>query len=198
MVRSYMSFVAKRELLAQVAPRYRDATGSRKSHILDEFVAATGYARKYAIRLLSEPGPPPVHVIHRPRARHYGRDVQEALAVAWAAANYVCTKRLVPFLPELVASLERHGHLSLSDEARTQLLHISPATADRLLQPLRQHDQVRGVSTTKPGSLLRHQVPVRTFNDWNDTRPGFLEADLVAHCGPRAERKDLYTLVLTD
>jgi hypothetical protein len=123
-----MRFRAKRELLAQIAPRYRDAAGAHKSRILDEFVAATGYARKYTIRLLSDPVPPPVHVICRPRARRYGRDVQEALAVAWAAANYVCTKRLVPFLPELVASLERHGHLSLSDGARSQLLQRPSVT----------------------------------------------------------------------
>jgi len=150
-----MSFHAKRELLAQVAPRYRDATGSRKSHILNEFVAATGYARKYAIRLLGGPITSPVKPITRPRARRYGKDIQAALATAWAAADYVCTKRLAPFLPELVASLERHGHLALTDEARAQLLSISPATADRLLQPLRKRDQARGISTTTAGTLLK-------------------------------------------
>src|SRR5260221_1669301 len=142
-VRSYMSFQAKRELLAQVICRYRDATGRQKSRILDEFVAVTGYARKYAIRLLTQPELPPVKPLTRPRARRYGPEVQAALEMAWAAANQVCAKRLVPFLPDLVASLERHGHLTLSDEGRAQLLRISPATADRLLQPRRRPEQPR-------------------------------------------------------
>lgn len=191
-----MSFQAKRELLAQIAGRYQAATSSHKSQILDEFIAATGYARKYAIRLLS--APPPIQPITRPRPRHYGKPVQEALAIAWAAANYICAKRLVPFLPELVASLERHGHLTLDETTRVQLLSISPATADRLLHPLRTVDQPHGIQTTKRGPLLKHQVPVRTFEGWNDLRPGFMEADLVAHCGQRAEGSYLYTLTLTD
>ncbi len=130
-----MSFQAKRELLVQTAPRYRAAPPWQKRAILNEFVAATGYARTYAIRLLGQPRVPSPAPITRPRARTYGPDVVEALAVAWAAANYVCAKRLVPFLPELVAALERPGHLALSPEVRTRLLTLSPATADRLLQP---------------------------------------------------------------
>ena len=113
-----MSFQAKRELLAQIAPRYREASHSQRSVILNEFVAATGYARKYAIRLLTQPLPLATSPIKRPRARHYGKAVQDALLIAWAAANYICAKRLVPFLPELVAELERHGHLTLTDEVR--------------------------------------------------------------------------------
>jgi hypothetical protein len=193
-----MSFLAKRELLVQVAARYRDATGQQKSQILDEFVAATCYARKYAIHLLTRPELPPVQPLTRPRPRRYGSEVQAALELAWTAANEVCAKRLVPFLPDLVAALERHGHLSLSEQTRTQLLRISPATADRLLRARRRDGQPRGISTTKPGALLKRHVPVRTFTDWNDTRPGFLEADLVAHCGARAEGSYLYSLVLTD
>jgi hypothetical protein len=197
-VRSSMSFLAKRELLAQVAARYRDATSHQKSQILDEFVAATGYARKYAIHLLTQPELPPVQPLTRPRPRRYGPAVQAALELAWVAANEVCAKRLVPFLPDLVASLEHHGHLIVSEETRTQLLRISPATADRLLQARRREGQPHGISTTKPGALLKRHVPVRTFTDWNDARPGFVEADLVAHCSTRAEGSYLYSLVLTD
>ena len=132
-----MSFRAKRELLVQVAPRYRAARHGQRSVILDEFVAATGYDRKYAIRLLLGPIRPP-QPIRRPRVALYGAEVQEALANAWTAANGICGKRLVPFLPELIPALERHGHLSLSDTVRQQVLSLSPATADRLLKPLRQ------------------------------------------------------------
>ncbi len=116
-----MSFRAKRELLLQVSARYQAASHQQKSIILDEFIAATGDARKYAIRLLTQPAPAPVTAITRPRTRRYGPAVQEALRVAWAAANGICGKRLVPFLPEL----------------RAQLLTLSPATADRLLHRCR-------------------------------------------------------------
>jgi hypothetical protein len=193
-----MCFQAKRELLAQTAPRYGAAPPRQKRTILDEFVAATGYARKYAIRLLGQPIAPTLGPIARPRARQYGPAVVEALSVAWAAANYVCAKRLVPFLPELVASLERHGHLTLTPEVRTQLLTLSAATADRLLRPVRQRARPRGIGTTKAGTLLKHKVPIRTFAEWDDVRPGFVEADAVAHCGPRADGPYLSSLVLTD
>ncbi len=193
-----MSFRAKRELLAQVAPRYQQAVPEQKSLILDEFVAATGYARKYAIRLLATPPLPPPPAIRRPRAPHYGPAVQAALEVAWAAANFIGAKRLVPFLPKLVPLLEQHGHLALSDEVRSQLLSLSPATADRLLLPARRASQPHGVSTTKPGTLLKRQIPIRTFAEWQDTAPGFLEIDVVAHCGTRIDGAFLSTLVLTD
>jgi len=193
-----MSVQAKRELLAQTAPRYRAASPRQKRAILDEFVAATGYARKYAIRLLGQPAVPQPAPTTRSRARIYGPDVVEALTVAWAAANYVCAKRLVPFLPELVAALERHGHLTLSAEVRAQLLTLSAATADRLLRPTRERARPRGIGTTKVGTLLKHKVPIRTFAEWDDVRPGFMEADLVAHCGTRAEGPYLSSLVLTD
>ena len=133
-MRSHMSYRAKRELLLQIAPRYREASSVLKEVILDEFVAATGYARKYAIRRLNHPGVLQVE-IERPRPPRYGPEVQEALHLAWLAANRICAKRLVPFLPTLVESLERHGHLPLTPEVRTQLLTISSATADRLLRP---------------------------------------------------------------
>jgi hypothetical protein len=192
-----MSFQAKRELLAQVAPSYQHATHAQKSLILDEFIAATGYARKYAIRLLTQPVAPPAS-IKRPRPRTYGPAVQDALVTALAAANCICAKRLVPFLPELVPSLERHGHLQLTDQDRAQLLSISPATADRILQAHRQAERPQGISTTKAGSFLKHHVPVRTFTEWNDVQPGFVEADLVAHGGTSPDGSFLYTLVLTD
>jgi hypothetical protein len=189
-----MSFRAKRELLVQVAPRNQAARHGQRSAMLDEFVAVTGYDRKYAIRLLLGPIRPPAPIC-RPRAAHYGAEVQQALVTAWTAANGICGKRLVPFLPELIRTLELHGHLNLSDEIREQLLTLSPATADRLLKPMRQ---THGLTTTKPGRLLKQQIPVRTFTEWADDKPGFLEADLLAHCGGSMQGSFLYTLTLTD
>jgi hypothetical protein len=128
---------ARREVLTQVAPRYREAGGKQKSQILSEFVATTGYARKYAIRLLSGPVYRP-EPIHRSRPPRYGPTVREALTVAWSATNGICAKRLVPFLPELVPALERHGHLNVDAQTRMLLFTLSPATADRLLRSVRQ------------------------------------------------------------
>lgn len=123
-MRSHLSYRAKRELLCQIAPRYREASSALKEVILDEFVAATGYARKYAIRLLNHPVDLKL-TIERPP--HYGPEVQKALHLTWTAANHICAKRLIPFLPLLVESLERHGHLQLSEECRSQLLSMREA-----------------------------------------------------------------------
>ncbi|HEX6551149.1 MAG TPA: transposase family protein [Ktedonobacteraceae bacterium] len=124
-------------------------------------------------------------------------EVQHALFLVWHAANRICAKRLIPFLPTLVEALERHEYLHLTGECRSQLLSMSAATADRLLRSQRKGGQ-RGISTTRAGTLLKQQIPVRTFEEWKETRPGFLEADLVAHCGADIEGGYLYTLTLTD
>src|SRR6266550_5916736 len=162
-MRSHLSYRAKRELLCQIAPRYREASSALKEVILDEFVAATGYARKYAIRLLNHPANLKL-TIARPRPPHYGSEVQQALHLAWTAANHICAKRLVPFLPTLVTSLEQHGHLHLSEECRAQLLSMSPATADRILQPYRKQER-HGLSMTKSGTLLKTQSLMRTLQE---------------------------------
>ncbi len=197
-MRISMSFQARRELLVQVAPRYKEADRKEKSLILNEFMSSTGYSRKYAIRMLSQREIGPVWEIRRPRQRYYGAEVQAALHVAWAAANFIASKRLAPFLEELVPRLEFHGYLTLSDDVRSQLLRVSPATIDRILGPTRAEGQPHGVSTTKSGILLKHQIPVRTFADWEEKKPGFFEADLVAHCGTSTAGAFLNTLVLTD
>lgn len=134
----------------------------------------------------------------RCRARTYTAEVKDALVIVWRASNRLCSKRLVAFLPEFLPVLERHKHLSLSDETRTILLGISATTVDRLLKNLRRHGRRRSFGGTRPGSLLKHQIPVRTFADWDDLVPGFVEADLVAHCGTTTHGAFLNSLVLTD
>ena len=191
-----MCFSARMELLRSVQMKYHDASWSEKAKILDGFVAATDYDRKYAIRLLHDPETP---VLTRQRRvpRQYDEQVRQALFSVWYAANQICSKRLVPFLPALGTAMERHGHLRLPSDVRTRLLSISPATVDRLLRPERVRIN-KSVSTTRSGSLLKHQVPVRTFADWDDVVPGFLEADLVAHCGGNTNGAFLNTLTLVD
>jgi len=101
-------------------------------------------------------------------------------------------------LAELVPLLERHGHLDISPETRAKLLAISAATADRLLRSNRAASGAKGISTTKAGSLLKKQIPLRTFTEWQDTVVGFFEVDLVAHCGTNVAGTFLWTLVMTD
>jgi hypothetical protein len=196
-MREGISLQTRRELLQHLLPQYREAsTVKKKSKLLDAFTAATGYNRKYAMGLLNH-AKVEQFAPQRPRPRHYGPEVQHALFLVWNAANRICAKRLIPFLPTLVEALERHEHLHLTEECRRQLLSMSAATADRLLRSQRKGGQ-RGLSTTRAGTLLKQQIPVRIFEEWNETRTGFLEADLVAHCGADSEGGYLYTLTLTD
>jgi hypothetical protein len=119
------------------------------------------------------------------------------LVLVWKTLNRICAKRLIPFLPSIVETLEQYGHLQLSDEHRSLLLSMSAATADRLLQA-HCYSFPRGSSTTKAGPLLKKQIPIRTFSQWYEAQPGFLEADLVSHCGGHSEGGCLYTITLTD
>jgi hypothetical protein len=121
-----------------------------------------------------------------------------ALKVVWEITDYLCSKRLQPFLPELVGILKRCGELTMTGEIEAQLCQMSPSTIDRALRRWRGSGTRRGLSTTKPGTLLKNSIPIRTFSDWNENRPGYLEADLVAHCGDSAEGFYLTSLSVVD
>ncbi len=162
-------------MLHQLAPQYRQASPSQKRTLLEAFVAITGYVRKYARWLLNH-AEEMQQLDGRSHLRKYGPEVQHALFLVWNAANRICAKRLIPFLPTLVEALERHEHIHLTEECRSQLLSMSAATADRLLRSQRTLG-LRGLSTTRAGTLLKQQIPIRTFQEWNETRPGFLEAE---------------------
>jgi len=192
-----MGIQSKRELLTALRPRYRRASKAEKGRILDEFVAATGYHRKYAIYLLRH-GPRPVSATTRRGHTPYGLAVVRALTQLWQLSGYLCAKRLQPFLPSLLEALARAGELTLSPQLKALVLQASPATVERKLRPARRRRQGRGRSTTRAGSLLKHQVPIRTFADWNEARPGFSEIDLVAHCGESTRGEYLNTLNMVD
>ena len=191
---SSLSMQARWEVIQHLSPRYQQAPRAQKTHLLNECVSVTGYARKYALQLLNHPeeGKPQPQ-----RACLYGEAVLNALLAIWTAANHICAKRLMPFLSTFLDALERHGHLHLSQEHRDQLLTMSMATADRFLRA-QPKPQPHGLSCTKAGVPLKHQIPIRTFREWDEAQPGFLEADLVAHCGMHIEGGYLYTLTLTD
>jgi hypothetical protein len=196
-MRLKMSAKARRELLLAIRTQYMEASWSEKKRLLDGLVAATGYNRKHALTLLSK-GVREQSWTRR-RSRKYNDEVVRALTELWKAANRICGKRLIPFLPTLVASLEKFGHLAVTKDTKDKLLSISPATADRILSKERRTEgKGRGRSTTRPGHLVKKQIAVRTFADWNEITPGFLEADLVAHCGDTVRGQFLHTLTMTD
>jgi hypothetical protein len=192
-----MSQRSKRELIEAIHPRYLKANKAGKAQILDEFIAVTGYHRKHAIRVLRH-GPKPKGLKKPGRRKVYQGQVVQALEQIWEIYGRICSKRLHPFLPEGIMVLERCHELSLSPEIKQLLLSMSRATIDRCLKKARFTQPHQGLSTTKPGSLLKKAIPIRTFTPWEDERPGFLEIDLVAHCGSTVDGTYLNTLTATD
>jgi hypothetical protein len=186
-----------REYAASIRPRYRLASRRAKTRLLDEFCRVTKRDRKVAIRLLRHP---PKHARRRAgRPQAYLKTLRPALEQLWEASDYLCSKRLAPFLPELIETLERHDEVTLSREQRTALLRISPATIDRLLGPVRRQYRRHGIATTSPSlAALRAQVPLRTFGEWSNVPPGHLPADLLAHCGDSSHDFFLTSLLALD
>lgn len=185
------------EYTEAVRGRYLRSTKKMKTKILDEFVATTGLHRKAVIRLLNRRSRP-TDLKRSGRPRLYSLETIAALRVAWEAADRLCSKRFRPFLPELVGILRRKGELKIKDETESQLCRMSASTIDRVLRCWRRDEPRHGLSTTKPGTLLKDAIPVRTFSEWNGSKPGFLEVDLVAHCGESAEGFYLTTLSAVD
>lgn len=191
---------SKRELVEAVRPRYGRAKKQERGRILDEFCAATGYHRVYARRLLGRT--PPVAPARQRTGRPvvYGSVEVALLRMCWEIADGICGKRLAPFLGQLLTKLEACG--VLPDEAPPEVVArvagMSAASIDRALGRDRAAWPKRGLGTTKPGTLLRHQIPIKTFAEWDHTQPGFLEMDLVAHCGQSGAGEFLFTLSTVD
>ena len=186
---------SKREYLAAIRQRYLQASREEKGLILQEFCAVCGYHRKHAIRLLNRRR-------KRPRGRpgrrpvYHSPELLMALKRIWLATDQMCSKKLVAAIPLWLPFYER-VYEKLSDEVENQLLSISAATIDRVLAPTRALTRRRGLGATKPGSLLRNQIPIRTHN-WDISQPGFVEADTVAHCGNSLAGNFIWSLTLTD
>jgi len=182
--------------------------------ILDEFVAATNNTRKYASWILRNWGKKRIVrlngevlelVVGRPRKKRrklrekiYDEEVFQALKKVWAIFDCICGKRLVAVLRTMLPILEKFGEIDFADEVRTKLEHISAATVDRLLTKEKEKLRIKGRGYTKPGTLLKHQIPIRTFSGWDECKPGFVEIDLVGHEGGIAQGEFAFTLNLTD
>jgi hypothetical protein len=186
---------ARAEVLRALRERYQQAAKQEKTKVLDEFVAVAGCHRKHAIRLLTTNGSAGPGAVAGGR-KTYDEAVREALIVLWEAADRICGKRLKAVLPSLVAALEEHGHLALDAAVRRRVLLASAATIDRLLVNVRNNTSRRKKrkTSTKPS----RQVPIRTFADWKEPSPGYLEVDFVAHGGSSVEGIFVWSLAATD
>jgi len=190
-----VSSKAKQEYLRAIHARYRRAGREEKQRILDEFCRVTKYHRKYAIRLLNGPAPGKTRRRHGRRGPTYAPGVIEALKQIWAAAGYPWSVRLKALLPLWLPWARRHLPLDATTEA--QLRRISARQIDRRLAPHKRDLKTRRYGRTKPGTLLKHHIPLKT-DHWDVTVPGFTELDLVAHCGPSAAGEFAHSLNVVD
>jgi len=207
----------KKTITKELKARYNRATKKRKGLILDEFCALTGYNRSYASWILKIKKERVLGYIKtegkivkfvaakknsnkkKGRPNIYTYDVFLALKKIWIVFDFICGKRLAPFLPEAVKRLEKHGEIKITPEVREKLFKISASTIDRLLKKEKEKFRLgKGHSGTKPGTLLKKSIPIRTFSDWDDAVPGFTECDLVAHDGGNSSGDYAQSLNFTD
>lgn len=190
-----MTIQSKRDYLQAIRTRYRTAPKDTKSTILDEFCTICGYNRKYAIRRLNKK---PTQRQRKPGPQPQYRDtsVLQPLKRIWFATDQMCSKKLPAAIPLWLPFYEQE-YGALDAGIKTKLLAISPSTIDRTLKPVRVSGKTKGLCGTKPGTLLKNQIPIKTHN-WDVTKPGFFEADTVAHCGNSLSGNFVWSLTFTD
>jgi hypothetical protein len=173
-----MTLKSIQEYVAAIKDRYRKVTKADKGKILDEFVKVTGYHRKAAIRVLKNKERP--NTSRRGRPASY-RFVLPHLKSIWEISDRLCSRRLKPFIPEMIQVLRRQGEIQVDSDVAAQLIKLSPSTMDRMLRPYRQRGGRKPLSATQRSKLLKSSVPIRTFADWKEDKPNFLEIDTLAH-----------------
>lgn len=188
----------KQEKLSVVrafSKEYQRGRKREKTSLLNKLIKITEYSRKHLMKIL----PGPLLKRHRKRNRpSVYLAVLKPLKKLWAVGNYPCGKRLVPVIPIYLSALKRFKEMTVNREERKLLVKISPATVDRLLSHERRKINLKSRARTKPGTLLKNQIPIRTFADWIEKKAGFLEIDTVHHCTEENKGDYLHTLDTTD
>jgi hypothetical protein len=191
-----MSKLSKREYLVEVKKKYWKAKKSHKTQLLNDFCCFTKYHRKYALELLNKPLPKKWKR-YKPRKKIYDQPVIDALKILWQAADEVCGERLHPFIPDLLEKLIVCNRINVSDEIKEKLLKISMGSVKKILSKELRRSLIRIGGTTRPGSLLKHEIAIR-YGRWEETDPGWFETDTVAHCGDTVAGQFIYSLDLVD
>jgi hypothetical protein len=194
-----LSMAEKKAVTLAMQRRYKRGSKSGKAAMLDELVALTGWCRSYASRALRrEPKKKRIGPETRGCKRTYTPEVMIPLRKVWASLDYACGKRMAAGMSDVLDGLVRFKELACEPHVIAMLRKMSAATIDRTLGPDRATTALKGRSTTKPGTLLKSQIQIRTGTDWDDSRPGFIEIDLVAHCGDSTRGDYCNTLSATD
>jgi hypothetical protein len=213
-----LNMAEKKKVTALHGKRYRAADKKGKTKILDEFQATTGYNRKYAVHILNNhgrtvsgtaDGKPVKYKAGKPkkagkagggggRPKKYGDDVLGVVSRIWEFFDYQCGKLLVPLIRLMIDFLSTDAEFGITPSIREKLMTISASTIDRRLQPERKKLELKGKSLTKPGALLKNQIPVRVYFAWDERKPGFFEIDTVSHCGANSSGEFCSTETLTD
>jgi len=204
----------KKAVIRETAARYQKAEKKGKTKILDEYIELTKYNRKYASWILRNWGKAVFIRIkgklvklvageiknkkRRNKPKKYNHTVLKAIIKIWYIFDCMCGKRLAPALRSMLPILLKYDEIDVSDEVVEKLKTISPATIDRMLSGEKKKICFKSRSYTKPGTMLKHQIPIRTFSDWDEDKPGFLELDLVGHDGGNTRGDFAYTLNATD
>lgn len=191
-----MSKISKREYLVEVKKKYWKSGKGRKGQLLDDFCTFTGYHRKYATNLLNK-HIPKKWKRYKPRAKYYDQPVVNALKVIWEALDSICAERVHPQIPDMLEKLIECGEFNITEEVHDKLLQISLGSVKAILRKEKARSVIRIGGTTRPGTLLKHQIAIR-YGPWEDVNPGFFEMDTVAHCGDNVAGQFIYSLDLID
>ncbi len=200
----------RQKIAGLMSGRYQKAGKKEKGRILDEYVDLTGQNRAYASYLLNNWGQKirvgdTVYILGRRKKKKpvekkklYDENIFGPLKELWLISGMLCGKLMWKFIEDNLDLLTDHGEIEVSEEQREKLLRISPATIDRMLSQEKKRLEMKARSGTKPGTLLKKNIPIKTFSDWNDSLPGFLEMDLVSHNGGDPRGEFIQTLDVTD